>query len=332
LVFVLCPNIRPRGTCKGFIIVLGRSPLPSGEGIIDAKIAGVLLKDRPSMQTKARAIPITLPKVTLRDQASWAAEVGIHPRFSAAPEKEIVELLREAREPKIVLRNTRKGPEIAVQFRTKREPVPAPILRLVAKNAVTLSTAFDIVLAQTIGNKNTLRAVISSAACEAFQDTWLRFLDFTYARHSYPGVAAYHADIRQRISAQIKVRRSGRKKELTIERNALKARYLKLLAISTLVHEASVVAITSVKPRQMGQYVKVVRRTTWKSVGSKVPGMHHDWIFGGAAFQRIPGKRRLHLHQPRTWKPHQLALSLLSLERSSDYKTLARKIVPTKSN
>jgi hypothetical protein len=47
----------------------------------------------------------------------------------------------------------------------------------------------------------------------------------------------------------------------------------------------------------------------------------------GAAFERIPySKKMAQLHDPSSWKPRQLAISLLSLEGYGAYQTVEKKI------
>ena len=73
-----------------------------------------------------------------------------------------------------------------------------------------------------------------------------------------------------------------------------------------------------------------IRRAIWKQVRKDIHGTPWDgYIFSGVAFKNIR-YGNAQLHEPSSWKPHQLAISLLSFERQEAYQTLEKKIKPTK--
>jgi hypothetical protein len=76
---------------------------------------------------------------------------------------------------------------------------------------------------------------------------------------------------------------------------------------------------------------KAIRQAIWERVRNRIGGFPIiRWIFGGGAFREIPYSKNAELHDPKSWKSHQLAVSLLAFERDQEYQTIEKKIVPTK--
>lgn len=126
-------------------------------------------------------------------------------------------------------------------------------------------------------------------------------------------------------------KRHGRHPAAQAELASVRKRYDRLLPKCKLVHQASKRAAAAALTKNNVELArKEIRIAIWKSVRRSVHGMPGDgYIFDGTAFKRIRGGTAK-LHDPGTWKPHQLAIALLSIERQQAYQTIEKKVVPTK--
>jgi hypothetical protein len=137
--------------------------------------------------------------------------------------------------------------------------------------------------------------------------------------------------LEQEIQSASKLTRHGRQSFPEAELAGLKRRYKTLLTKCKLIHRASKIAAESLTGNNKELARKRIRLAIWEHVRRSIHGMPGDGnIFGGAAFERI-GNGTPTLHEPNTWKPYQLAIALLSLERQQAYQTIAKRIKPTKA-
>ena len=96
-----------------------------------------------------------------------------------------------------------------------------------------------------------------------------------------------------------------------------------------LIHNATKAAVSSARiktnrPPAPSEIRRAVFEGTRKSIHG-VPFVNR--IFGGDAFkERSYGSKHAKLHDPQSWKPHNLAISLLTFERSQAYETLEKKL------
>jgi hypothetical protein len=137
----------------------------------------------------------------------------------------------------------------------------------------------------------------------------------------------------QELESVNKVTRRGRQPSVQAELTSVRKRYDALMPKCKLIHQASKrAAVAALTENNVELACKEIRIAIWKRVRRSVHGMPGDgYLFDGTAFKRIR-RGTAKLHDPKTWKPHQLAIALLSLERQQAYQTIEKKVVPTSRN
>ena len=260
----------------------------------------------------------------------WYEEFNLRPRFPRTPVEEIRSLLNVAQEPQVFL--AKKGRQVDIVFRVplRFRIFKVGVQRQLAKHGVTLSRAFeDILWNKPAGRTNTTWSEVVKLGFELYRATWAHFFELAYLGHFHPAAEKRLRDAHREIESVGQMSRRGRKRETTTERASLNRRYKELLRLCAFIHKAAERATLQVSKTRTSIATRAIRRTIWENVRKNIHGVPHDGdIFGGASFKRVPyGIARL--HDPLTWKPSQLAISLLSSERKQKYKTIEKKIKPT---
>lgn len=166
---------------------------------------------------------------------------------------------------------------------------------------------------------------------KAYRRAWIHFFELCNLGHFHPLANEWLKKIHQTLTSPEAKAKRGRRATSKAENESLKRRYEALLPNCRLIHEAVQGAAASIG-RGRGKIAPgKIRRATWERIRSSVHGMPGDnLIFGNAAFEKIPYQNeKSQLHDPTTWKPHQLAIALLSFERKQAYQTIEKKIRPT---
>lgn len=262
---------------------------------------------------------------------NWYDELGLVARFPRPPANEIAALLKEIEEPKIFLRENSGNVEIVVRFPLRSHPFPPHMKAQESKFGLTLSEAFDTVLWKKL-ETNTTWVELAGRAIEAYRQTWMHLYRLVYLGHFHPSADQWLKSIGQKMASTQGVRRQGRRPRTQAEAASLRKRYKMLLGKCQLIHAAATNAVRSLGKEVDARAAAAIRRAIWDQVREFIHGMPGDgYIFGGEAFTKIPYRRgTCKLHDPHTWKAHQLAISLLSFERVQAYHTIERQILPTK--
>jgi hypothetical protein len=260
----------------------------------------------------------------------WYDEFGMTPRFLRIPLEEMKAHLETLGPPKIRLRQKSKSVEIVIQIAAPKRVYPKELERISSRRGVTLAKAFEDILWNKSSRHSTFWAEFVSAAEESYREAWFQFFKLKYLGHFHPVVDAGLRNARQRLFVPLRQIKRGRHSTAQAESDSLRRRYSALLPLCRLLHDNVRYAIAEVT--KTGQCTRQrIRAMVWDRSMRSIHGTPGDGsIFDGSAFKRIP-YGHAELHQPQSWKPHQLVIALISLERSRAYQTLEKKIVPSRA-
>jgi hypothetical protein len=261
---------------------------------------------------------------------SWQEEFGVKPRFPRPPDAEIKAILNDIQEPRIFLSEGDQCVDIVVRFSTNSRIFPPGIQKNLKSDGLTLSQAFESVLWKKLeASGNSIWSEFVRLSSCAYREAWIQFFELCYAEHFHPVTNKWLKQIKEALVSPGNNARRGRRANSKAENENLRRRYGVLLPNCRLIHEAAEHAVSSSEETAKNRRVLDIRKAIWDEVRKVMRGVPGDgYIFGGAAFERIPyGHAKL--HDPTTWKPHQLAIALLSFEREEAYQTIEKKIKPT---
>jgi hypothetical protein len=261
---------------------------------------------------------------------TWYDEFGLIPRFPRPPAEDIKKLLNDIQEPTIFLREHKQSVDVVVRL-----PVPyrvfSPVRRKrLSQSGLTLSRAFEDILWQKY-EETTFWSEFAGLHAKAFRRAWIHLFDLCYLGHFHPAADARLKEIKEGISSAQDGVKVGRPPSRRAETQSLRRRYEELLPKCKLIHDAARRVVASLDKGSENRDFRTTRKAIWEEVRTVIHGMPGDgYIFGGAAFKNISYRNgKAQLHDPNTWKPHQLAISLLSFDRMQAYETIEKKIRPT---
>jgi hypothetical protein len=263
---------------------------------------------------------------------NWQDEFGLRLRLPTPPVAAIKTVLSDAREPEIFLSEGDQTVDIVVRFSTNSRIFTPEILKTFESRGLTLSSAFeDILWEKHEAEGNSFWAEFVNLNTGAFRRTWTHFFELCYLGHFNRPANEWLKKIQQDLTSLEPKAKRGRRATSEAENQSLRKRYDATLPKCSLIHEAVLRSATLGAKNEGNKDPGKIRKATWEQVRSSIHGMPGDeLIFGDAAFGRIPYQnRKSQLHDPTTWKPHQLAVAILSIERHQAYQTIEKKIKPT---
>lgn len=265
------------------------------------------------------------PKHRKRD---WHTEFGISRKWTRPPLEPLKAIFADTSEPRIFLREGTKSADVVIRFTRSLPSLSQRIREFLSSRGLDVSGAFDEILWQKAGrDKNTIWAELRKLGSEARRMAWLHFFRLSYLGHFHPSVDAWLKELEREIVAAQAKPLSGRPQTALAEKVSLAKRHRELSRLSSRIHEASIRSALQVpSTRNSALAETAARRLIWNEVRQFVyTDRHDDFIFSGEAFRAIPyGLAQLHL--PTSWKPSQLATSLLSFERGLTYQTIEKKL------
>ena len=268
------------------------------------------------------------PKEQKRD---WHTEFKKVQRIPRPAVDALKAIFADSSEPKIFLREGSKSADVVVRFTVHSPTFPQKIRESSAERGLSVSKAFDEVVWLKAGkDKNTIWAELRKLGSEARRLAWLRFFRLSYLGHYHPEVDAWLKGIEREIDSARTKAISGRPHVSVAETTALEKRFRELLRLSSVIHEASRRAAQEVSATHNSALIaSEARRRIWTDIKQAIyADRHDDSILTGKAFHAIPCRphRPAQLHVPASWKPPQLAISLLSSERGLAYETVGKKL------
>lgn len=290
----------------------------------------------------------------------WREKYGLTMRLSRPSWYAIWRLLKSSRKTKIFLRENAHTTDIVLRFRVNSQSLLPRAKEIFADSGLKMKDIFGEILGTLPPRgESTLRAQLTRVGNKAYREAWIHYIRMLYLDRSYPivdkalanclknfkiliserGLAINRQECKDFIAdgawefsaKQIEFRKglsTGRRELVKTEKKGLERRYEQLLKNSLLIHE---IAETATEKHQRPERIgKAIQKLYVKKVDDT---RGENKIFGGKAFEIISHGRKSptpELHNPRSWKPYQLAIALLALERSQEYDTIKRKIRPTK--
>jgi hypothetical protein len=240
--------------------------------------------------------------------------------------------MSDIQEPKIFAQESRRGTtDIVIRLPVSSSDAFLQVQKQLANFGLTLPKAFEDVLWQKLKTRKSSNwAELVGLVSEVYRQAWLQWFRLQYLGHFHPQAETIFKELVKEIESASKTLHRGRRPTVQAELASLKKRYSQLLIKCRLIRRAATHAATSHVANNAEVARKKTRLAIWEAVRPQIHGMPEDgYIFGGDAFERIPnGKAKL--HDPTSWKPHQLAISILTFERMQAYQTIEKKIVPTK--
>jgi hypothetical protein len=255
---------------------------------------------------------------------NWHKEVGVRARFSRPPIDEVRTKLENVEVDYIRLRERGDYADITVRLLTRPAKLFPGLRKRVKKAGLSLGSAFEEVLSKKLdGSGTTARVQFTRTAIAAYRSAWEEFYRSAYIGHSHPDADAYHKRIfNDHIAPVARLHSSrGRSKNAETYLTIIGNKYDFWLSKCEFIHTAA----KKVAERWRNDN-KPRRKAIWALVEEQIYGMPGtDWIMGGAAFLKIPGRAAL-LEQPTTWTPRQLAIALIAIKEGSAYETVEKKL------
>ena len=154
----------------------------------------------------------------------------------------------------------------------------------------------------------------------AYREAWTHFLKIIYTDHFHPTADKWLRDLLLTLDHEADLKKlasAGRRKETEAERASLLRRYRALLRWCEDLHKA----IDSYSRKGLRQ--REIRECIFRKIhGDRGDGL----VLSGKAFNEIPTKKGIKMHDAKSWEPRDLAIALLAHERSRQYDTIKKKI------
>jgi len=255
----------------------------------------------------------------------WQDEVGLVPRYPRLGLENLERLFQGLKEPTISLRNRADKIEIVIGLRSSLTSSQLNSLKRLETHELTISQAFrDVLWGKLEGSRNNTWTVLSRTAIGAYRQAWLHLATVTVLGHPHPETTEDRKKLICNLEKSTRVGDRGRNRVPYAERYRLRKRYNALRKICTEIHGVAEKTVMTASTREAA-----VPKAVWKAVkpySDLICGV--DSIFNGAAFREMPYKRIPRLDQPKTWKPYQLALALISIETNRQFRTVQRIVAP----
>jgi hypothetical protein len=250
----------------------------------------------------------------------WEKELGIPIRWPRPPIAALKAILQSAEEPQILLRADDDGDAIVIKFakRSNEEHIE--------RLAESLPAAFEEILwGKAEKQSNTTWAEFQKISRAAYRDAWMMLFERRYRIHRDPRVERWLGKSKHDLESASKPNpRLGRPPSPKAEGKWLERQFNEIFPQCEGVHKAAQNAVsTPNKPTE-----KEIRKAVWAAVSKSIRTMpNYGAIFSGEAFDHIGSKRRdkpPQLHDPKSWNPRQLAISLLGMRLARQYQTVEK--------
>jgi hypothetical protein len=260
----------------------------------------------------------------------WHAEFGLHVRFSRFPVDGIKKCLRNITEPEVFLRELPEHVEIVIKLPRPSDIFPDEIRQGLEQSGITLPRVFEANLWQKLSaGKSSIWAELAGPAVESYRQLWLAFFNMATEGQVHPIQVQGRRRLETEIASEGRIKQKrGRPSGIKAELASIERRYRELLPTCVLIHDAAEAAVSSATSRIKNLPIPQIRRIIFERTRRSVHGLPFvNRIFGGDAFSETSyGSKHAKLHDPQSWKPHHLAISLLTFERLQAHETLEKKL------
>jgi hypothetical protein len=264
---------------------------------------------------------------------NYHKEFAVPARFPrGTPIEEIKKCMQNIEEPEIFLRELDEDVEIVIKLRKPKDILPDAIWKVLEKDGVTLPRVFEALLwKKPDAHRSNMWSQLARPATESYRQLWLEFFRMGYVGHSHPVREVSLAQTVTEMDSEGKVKpRRGRSTSPKAEIPSLWKRYKELLATCVYVHTEVEAVLSSLRIQNKGKDPNraEIRRAVFNTTRKSIGGLSlSDLIFSGVAFQEhYYALKHAHLHDPKSWRPRRLAISLLALERSQGWETIEKKL------
>jgi len=267
-------------------------------------------------------------ELTPTTRQDWREEFIKRPRTPRidTKNKDIESLLLRAIKVQVSLQQKQNQSVLVLKLPVSTHQLPKDAQAIYSQLGIGIEGFFHEVLwKKPTKGSSTLWSELVRATYKAYREAWLHLLESLYLDHFHP---AADKILREQLSTlrRTTARSPGRRHILAAEKLSLKRRYKELLGDCTTMHEMVLDCVR--KSYSEGK----IRETIFKEIRGKrfdedvLPKECGAWDnipYGGRSqFPR--------LHDPNSWKPNQLAIALLALERGVKYQTIEKKIAFTR--
>jgi hypothetical protein len=238
--------------------------------------------------------------------------------------------MRDISEPEIFLQDLDEHVEIVIKLSKPNDILPIGIWKMLKKDGLTLSRVFDALLWQKIDkDRGIFWTALAGPAVESYRQLWPAFFRMAYLDQFHPVLEPGLKELEREIASEGKTKQKlGRPSAIRAEIVSIEKRYKELLPTCVLIHDAAKAAMPSPKTNTNKRSLFEIRRLIFEHTRQSIHGLPFvSRILGGEAFTEYRcGLKHAHLHDPQSWRPHNLAISLLTFERSQKWETLEKKL------
>lgn len=253
-----------------------------------------------------------------RGAQNWHDEFRVWPRTPFPGGPELLTFLSNGWPTEVLLSEGRTTTSIMLRFPLSSRQLPKNLRDAYSNSGISLSRAFsEIVWRAPRLRERSYWAILAKAAHDAYLQAWMHLLTVAYRKHFDPKADEKLGGWLHDLELLKPSALPGRRREVQAETKDLRRRFRELLPwcedIYKLVEKYNFKGLSPFETRL--------------TVFKKIYGQRgDDAVLSGSAFERIPYSKNAVLHKSRTWKPNQLAIALLSVERDLQYATVERKV------
>jgi hypothetical protein len=242
-------------------------------------------------------------------------------------------LLVRAMNVQVSLRQKRDHSLIVLKFPSSVQQLPENVQAVYSQLGISIEDAFSEVLWKKREEcASTVWAELVREGYNAYRETWLHLLESIYLGHSHPAADKILREEWDKLRKETALP-PGRRHARAEEELSLKRRFKELLVDCTAIH--GMVRDCINKNLEEEEIKRIVFQ--------KINGKRYDKyvLTRGGAWEMLQENRNKHkkedeqtivcLHDPTSWKPHQLAIALLAKERGiTKYQTIEKMTAYTR--
>jgi hypothetical protein len=257
------------------------------------------------------------------DETDWRHEFMdeefiVHPRIPHHGWSSIETLLLDSQTPKIFLREKKTHTDVVLRFPTSSYQLPDDVRHVQSTLGMGMEAVFSERLWKRPRIGSTLWSELLRVGYKAYSETWFHYQTLLYLDHFHPiADASLRKDFLKMQNAAM--RSVGRRRAAKQEILSTRKRYKELLRDCQEIH-------LLVQECKLGNMIESDVR---KAIFARIHGRRFDSLIfrkQESVFDDIRefGDKTAQLHLPDSWKPTQMAIAIVALERDFKYKTIEK--------
>lgn len=255
----------------------------------------------------------------------WREELIELPRRPRCGWESVEKLLSHSQRAQVSLRERKNYTEVILRFPSSSHQLSSRVQRAYSELGMDLPSVFaEVIWRKPSNGSRSLWSELVRVGFNAYREAWLHFQKLLYVGHFHPKVDALLCEELTKLRKATRLS-AGRHHVLEEEKQSRRRRFRQLVETANEIYRV----VQTCVQNDLG--VSATRRAVFHKIrGKRIDDfiLRNDRGMNKSPFERIPyGKqgRAVHLHDPTSWKPHQLAIALLSLERDCEYATIERE-------